>query len=235
MFAICSPYNHLLISALASILLLTLTAHAMPISQGAARPDSAVHDDDLNVHRRINKRSICPSEVPSDVIDQLKRDVMSKPHPMFLISEMAEMLHQEQYNHSNLGNCTPNQDALNETKERVFGTVLGYLNNRGVPSEDDVGCPPSYNISYHADRYPRYLVQVVCRNRSSEIVPRNEVQCSNSSDNRATRMCEPYRLGDMMYLTTNPPSGILCDSTSDPVWYICRATSIGVGCRFGNE
>ena len=235
----------MLTSALAAILLLSLAAHAMPISQGAPRPGvatSPVRDEDLNVHRRIDKRSICPGEAPSDVIDRLKQDesIESKLlHPMFLISEMAEMLHRKRYR-ALMGNyCTSNQEALELIKTSVFSTVLGYLNNSGVPSENDVGCPPSYNITYYPDRYPRYLVHVECRNTSSVIVPRTEVQCPGSADMntiRKSRTCESYHLGDMMYLTTSPSANttILCSPLSDTEWYKCRATSVGVGCRFGD-
>ena len=239
---------HLLFAAFAAILLLAPAARAMPVSRRteyptelptiASLPEQSSEvsrvevQDDQDVLRR--KRSSCPSEVPSDMIDELKRGVMSEPHPMFLISEMAEMLHRERYNILNLGDCTLNQEALDETKKSVFRTVLGYLNNSGVPSEDDVGCPPSYAISYHPDRYPRYLVQVKCGKKSSKIVPRNELQCSDSPSDGTSRVCEPYHLGDMMYLTTDPPASILCTRMSDTVWYKCRATSVGVGCKFGD-
>ena len=229
MFAICSPYNHLLISALASILLLTLTAHAMPISQGAACPPSTGSQSTSGGSQSISPEQNSDSDdgttgndscsdgaPPEHMINDIKVHLQEKPHPMFFISEMAEMLHRRLYYVNNYPNhCGYYEPIENETIEQVKEKILSYLNNNRLPTEADVACPPRYNIAYYPNRYPRYLVQVECP--SSSVVSDGECRSTSCGPGRE---CRPYQLDDMLYLTK--------DSSG---WSTRRAIEVGVGCK----
>ena len=206
---------------------LLLTAHARPISD-AAHPTSRSTDASVCSVQQSGQSGSCRTNVSSEVIAKFRNEIKTKPHPLFLIAEMADLLHSELYYNRNSGDCTLNHDALEDTKRCVKKQILGYLSNNGVPSVNDTGCPPSYNLTYHADRYPRYQIEVLCTKESQHIRP---------VVGASTQRCSPYHMGDVYYLTKEQcfrdmRSGNVTDDDSGEVWNKCILNEIGVGCRY---
>ena len=163
---------------------------------------------------------------PEHMINEIKVHLQEKPHPMFFISEMAEMLHRRLYyvnNHPN--QCGYYEPIENKTIEQVKENILSYLNNRRLPTEADVACPPRYNIAYYPNRYPRYLVQVECP-RSSAV---SDGGCRSTSCGHG-RECRPYQLDDMLYLTKDQ-NDCPSEDVDSSGWSKCRAIEVGVGCK----
>ena len=198
---------------------LLLTAHARPIS-------NATHPTSSSMYATNNSElTSCRTIVSSNVIAKFRYELKDKPHPLFLIAEMADLLHSELYYERNFHNCTLNHDVLEDTIMLVNKTIIRYLNNSGVLSENHVGCPPSYNLTYHAERYPRYQIEVLCTRQSLHI----------RSD--SGQSCRPYHMGEVHYLTKEQcskgmRSGNVTDDVSREEWNECKLGGIGVGCRF---
>ena len=216
-----------LLGALAAYLcMLLLTAHARPISD-AAHPTSS-RDEKSTDASDSAEQSNCRTNVSSKVIAKFRNELKDKPHPLFLVAEMADLLHSEFYYNRNSRDCTLNHEALEDTIMQVNKKIIGYLSNNGVPSEGHVGCPPSYNLTYHADRYPRYQNEALCTKQSQHIRP---------VDGASTQRCSPYHMGDVYYLTKEQcfidmQSGNVTDDDSGEVWNECKLEDIGVGCMF---
>ena len=218
-----SSVNPLLGTIAVLLCTLLLTAHALPISN-AAHPTSSQDQRSMGASDYAELTS-CLTNVSSKVIAKFRNELKDKPHPLFLVAEMADLLHSELYYKRNSRDCTLNHDALEDTIMQVNRTIIGYLSNNGVPSENHVGCPPSYNLTYHAERYPRYQIEVLCTRQSLHIRPDSGQRCS------------PYRMGDVHYLTKEQcfmdmRSGNVTDDDSREVWNECKLEDIGVGCRF---
>lgn len=178
--------RHLLIAA-AAIILFSLSLHAMPLSwsksvkhrrstKSSATEPPTLHPTAGNVHQTEldadgNRGGAtthnCMQECYGDNFTSLEviyRELTRKPHPSFLLSEMAERLHREYFCKSI---STVDVDIFCEdrnpqlahidTKNYVQEEILQYL-NAGRSSG------PTYEIEYNATHYPRYLVQVKCNN-----------------------------------------------------------------------
>ena len=202
---------------------LLLTVHARPISN-VAHPTSSQDGRSMGATDNAELTS-CRTIVSSKVIAKFRNELKDKPHPLFLVAEMADLLHSELYYKRNSRDCTLNHDALEDTIMLVNRTIIRYLNNNGVPSENHVGCPPSYNLTYHAQRYPRYQIEVLCTRQSQHIRPDSAQKCS------------PYHMGDVHYLTKEQcfmdmRSGNVIDDDSREVWNECKLEDIGAGCMF---
>lgn len=252
--------TQLLVSALAVILLHSLTAQAMPLSWRTARyrrtspsteipTQSGTIMSDRATERRptgssqsnqdtqdgdsddatSGNESCSDNAPPENVINGIREHLQEKPHPMFLISEMAEMLHRKLYYRYNYPNeCDHSQQVEDKTIDQVRRKILQYLNNNRLPTETDVACPPRYNITYYPARYPRYLVQVECT-ASSGVSDHNGCQSLTCGSGRE---CRPYQLDDMLYLTKDQTDCHSQRGEPDPSgWSTCRAIEVGVGCK----
>ena len=162
---------------------------------------------------------------PVNMLESLKRDVFRDPHPMYILSETAEFLHQ----YIICQNCGPvmaDEQMEDEAAERVKGIMLQSLNT--LQTSDT--CPPRYKITYNPKRYPRYLVEVVCSEKSEHNVER-ELSCSMcSSDSTERGTCRKQWRANMPYLT-NDPSVPGCAREG---WHSCLI-DVGVGCRCENQ
>ena len=119
----------------------------------------------------------CMSEcynIPQERIDSLKRQLRDDReddfiHPHFLLGEYLENLHREMYCSSiNLEAenivCEEDQAQLvNEDIVPLVRNYSAYLNDRSA------SCGPTYQVDYHPNRYPRYVVNVHCSNTNDRI------------------------------------------------------------------
>ena len=166
---------------------------------------------------------------PEDVLKELKKEVLHRPHPMFLLSEMAENLHRQMHCHSKCLGFISSQTE-EEIPGRVKNTILNYLNGA---VDSTVPCPTRFNITYYPKRYPRYLVEVVCTDEEDK--PRRCTLCSAEGGRIVgnSPRCFPYDFGGkyMYYLTNDSEdSGHNSDTSS---WHI-RIRSVPVGCTCKN-
>ena len=119
----------------------------------------------------------CMSEcysVPLERINDVKRfmkDENKYIHPHFLLGEYLENLHREEFCNS-VNTDVENILCEDEQSPQLINDIVAkvsnysdYLNSHGTQSS----CSSTYKVSYHADRYPRYLVQVQCSNPNDRI------------------------------------------------------------------
>lgn len=156
---------------------------------------------------------------PEDMINELKE----YPHPMFLLSEVAENLHRQFHCSSKCQGIISSQTE-EEIPGRVKNAILSYLNGA---VDSTVTCPTRFNITYYPKRYPRYLVEAVCTDEEDK--PRRCTLCSSGGSN-STR-CLPYKFGKLMHYLINDSedSGHNSDTSS---WHKCiRSVNVGCTCR----
>lgn len=153
---------------------------------------------------------------PEDMINELKKE----PHPMFLLSEVAENLHRQFHCTSQCQEYISSQTE-EEIPGRVKKNILSYLNGA---ADSTVPCPTRFDITYYPKRYPRYLVEVVCTDEKDK--PRQCTLCSSKGSN-STR-CLPYIFGkNMRYLINDS------EDSDTPSWHE-YSQSVNVGCTCGN-
>ena len=143
----------------------------------------------------------CPNRpVPTEEqIGDLMQELWTEPHPMFLLSERAEKLHQKRFCERANGICD-NPQVEKTVKDSVINNITSYLNSNLDPSNP---CSPSYTIDYFPDRYPRYLVQVNCNLAHAHI----------------------HKVGPMHYLQLNEESSIWVRTTYPDVALGCICPS----------
>lgn len=157
---------------------------------------------------------------PEDMLKDLKEKVLKGPHPMFLLSEMAENIHRQSHCRSYCQG-TISQQSEEEIPGDVKRKILSYLNGA---VKSTLSCPPRFNITYYPKRYPRYLVEVVCTDEEDK--PRSCTLCSSGSEN--SLRCLPYKFGEPMHYLTNDPEDSECRSDTSS-WHECTR-SVDVGC-----
>lgn len=157
-------------------------------------------------------------EPPQDMLDRLTKKVVSEPHPMFLLSEMAEKKHRDRHSQTAKDYCEGGQ-RLNATINFVKNHFKDYLNRLLPPNTN---CSEKYEITYDPNRYPRYLVQVVCSNEFSE----------NCSCSASQSRCETHRPSSVMYYYLSRGS---CSQgvphSQNSTWTECLDDQVGVGCK----
>lgn len=165
---------------------------------------------------------------PADLLEDLKEYVLSNPHPMFLLSEMADKLHHKFHCDSKcLGiQSRQTEDAI---PGQVRRTMLRYLNGAVQNTEP---CPPRFNITYYPKRYPRYLVKVDCTDGEGK-----SRQCSfcsseghGSINNKGNCLAYEFGGNNMHYLTQDPRAEGCTLSSDIPTWHRCEVP-VTVGCR----
>ena len=151
---------------------------------------------------------------------------------MFLLSEMAENIHQNKLC-PHLCDGTMSPQVEEDTRDDVNKTMMEYLN--GIATSDTDPCPPRFNVTYYPKRYPRYLVEIVCDTDGPHVKRRSCSYCS-LGDNRPSDQivqsgfCRKYSLRQMQYLTKDPhASG--CSRSGPPTWHQCILPDVGVGCE----
>lgn len=171
---------------------------------------------------------------PADMLMKFRDIFFSEPHPMLILSQMAEYIHQTK-------SCLSLRDGIyskqfeEETVADVRNTMLHNLNGNAAPGSNMGPCPSWYNVTFHPNRYPRYLVEVVCSDPSND-PPLSARSCSYCTDDKATTQrsghCYSYHLRDMLVLTKDPnePGCELPDGTP-PTWQKCSLSEVGVGCK----
>lgn len=178
------------------------------------------------------QRCICDENgAPVDKLEELKHYALFHPHPMFLLSEMAEKLHQYKV-------CEICPDILSRQTENdiitsVKTSMLNYLNNN-LDKIDIEHCPPRYNITYNPKHYPRYLVEIVCSAPSRNDHIEEALSCSYCSLNKHLSMesgiCTQYIRSDMPYLTNDPHEPGCVSTDNPPIWHRC-VLDVGAGCK----
>ena len=171
----------------------------------------------------------CKEDTPpeSRIQELRQRFIDFGPHPMFYVSEVAEMIHRQVYYQEKNGNCNnwTTSSVLELTINRVKQQISSYLNN-GLPTKGQVLCPPKYNVTYYGPgRYPFYQVEVICMRDVSESASTNPCSCDSSH----RRRCAAYRLNYMRHLERVPATMSSLNSTQEEWREII--TDVGVGCK----
>ena len=190
-----------------------------------ARGRSPTYTPSMPSNPPVNFPGSCNEDAPPEFrIQELRqRFIDLGPHPMFYISEVAEMIHRQVYYQEN-GNCNnwTTASVLEQTINSVKERITGYL-NIGLPSKEQVLCPPKYNVTYYGPgRYPFYQVEVICTRESASTNP-----CSCDSSNR--RRCAAYGLNYMRHLERVPATMSNSNSTLEEWREVI--TDVGVGCK----
>ena len=170
---------------------------------------------------------------PTQQLEVLKHELLYKPHPMFLLSEMAENLHQERYCSSKCQGILSPQTEM-EIPGYVRDVILGYLNAYTIPSTEEHPCPPHFNITFYPKRYPRYLVEVVCgepTNGNTRTCSYCSLDSKSSSRKVKSGRCYTYHLANMPYLTQDPIDHGCAVTDEEQIWHHCILPDVGVGCR----
>ena len=178
----------------------------------------------------------CNCSPPADpellkLLKGLRYNLLQEPHPMFLLSEMADNIHQHRLCPLICAGATSPQ-VEEDISACVISTMLDYMNSVVVP--DTEPCPPKFNITYYPNRYPRYLVEVVCTAPTDgPHVKLRRCPYSSVGDGKSSRptvrtgFCRSYTLGRMQYLT-NDPHDDGCEGS--PNWRTCTLQDVGIGC-----
>ena len=184
-------YRHLLITVAATILF-SQSPHAMPLSGIKA----------IEHHQRSRRgneecANLCSGDRPTEEqIGDLMQELWTEPHPMFLLSERAEKLHQKRFCERAYGICD-NPQVEKTVKDSVINNITSYLNSNLNASNP---CSPSYTIDYDTRRYPRYLVKFNCNSAHTHI----------------------HKVGPMHYLQLNEESiWVRTTYPDEPIGCIC--------------
>lgn len=107
----------------------------------------------------------CYDYIPEENLTTLRQKVMNvSPHPSFLLSEMAENIHREEFCRR-IGKLKNDEPIFCENEnpqlfEEVYNHTKKHLSNYLNPNSDTSG--RRYTIEYNANNYPRYKIQVEC-------------------------------------------------------------------------
>ena len=199
-----------------------------------------------SAHGAAAPACVCHHErPPADMVERLKNELFSRPHPMFFLSEMAEKRHKER--HCTFTDCGQ-RPISPESEQTIPGyvreVILGYLNSNTLPTIKEEPCPPLFNITFHPKRYPRYLVEVVCtenligpviKNRECSYSPSGDAVPAESGSRKMvnSKKCHTYHLGNMPYLTQDLDDCPLTEveRRESDSWHQCLLPDVGVGCR----
>lgn len=172
---------------------------------------------------------------PAKMIANLKDDISLAPHPMFLLSEMADGLHQKKACSSLCEGVYSKQ--LEETiVAEVRSIFMHYLNTSNAHSSAYGPCQSWYNVTFNPDHYPRYIVEIVCSDPLSES-PEKAPSCSFCSNDKDQHSisghCIQYELEQMQILTRNPnEQGCKLPDGDPPHWRRCHLLRVvGMGCK----
>ena len=169
---------------------------------------------------------------PAELFRELKELVLIEPHPMFVLSEMAEYLHQERACPLIYRDIMSRQ-AEEQIIKGVREHLQDYLNGNSPQSIDEDPCPTRYNITFFPSRYPRYVVEVVC-SEPTDAKARSCTFCSTTTRPPTARsgFCRSHILTAMAFLTKDPNDPD-CPSANGNLqtWRMCSHPDIGVGCR----
>ena len=158
---------------------------------------------------------------PEDDMMWLKKLAVEEPHPMLVLSELAESMHRHLVCKDHCpGSINPQGES--DIVKDVTTLMLTYLNTTTQQRTQDP-CPPIYRIRHYPKRYPRYLVDVVCP----------ESGCSQCSSG-ASGICSPSLGPKMPYLTSDPSDCVGASTTSGVTWEKC-GLEVGVGCSCKTE
>ena len=163
-----------------------------------------------------------PTGPPVEDLNNLKEHAVIDPHPMLMLSEMAESRHRHIVC-KNVPEGPISQQAEEDVVKKVTKEMLGYL-NANVPQKSQDPCPSIYNITFYPKRYPRYLVEVVC----SELAEDRVSDCAHCSS------CFKYFGQRMMLYLTSDLNDSLCTSSPDHPWQLCEQR-VGMGCSCSSE
>lgn len=155
---------------------------------------------------------------PAETLRVFRNMILDKPHPMFLLSEMAESYHRNTI--CNLPSSSLTQQLESRVATIVTNHFLTYLNNGETQQEP---CPSRYNITYNPNHYPRYQIEVICSERSGEM---QDCHCSHQSSGCFKLLSQK----DYHYLKRDTPVDTLSGRTpSNETWKMC-SRNVGVGC-----
>ena len=194
-------------------------------------PNETTQEQGFSPSRNATVNCTCDENgPPTQQLEVLKHELLYKPHPMFLLSEMAENLHQERHCSSK---CSPQREE--EIPGYVRDVILGYLNAE-IPNTEEHPCLPHFNITFYPRRYPRYLVEVVCGEPTSGPFINTRRCCYCSADESSSRKvksgsCYTYHFAHMPYLTQDHVDHGCAGPDEGQIWHRCILPDVGVGCR----
>ena len=177
-----------------------------------------------------------PNRPPAELLAEYREDISSEPHPMLLLSQMAEDIHQKE-SCTSLCSGTHSNQLEEEIIAKVRSIIMKYLNVNVSQDRNRGPCPSWYNVTFHPKRYPRYLVEVVCSNPSDDSSEKDN-SCSYCSNDKAHTQRRghcfryPLALREVQILTIDP-NELNCElpDGTPPTWNKCFLPDVGVGCK----